>query len=255
MGWLRPAADMLENLLGVRMARKGNVWTLTEPEQLSRFLKVFDVDCVFDVGANEGQYALRLRKLGYRGQIISFEPNPDLAEGLNGLCSRDPKWCFEPVALDRVERVAEFRVTTEPELASLLGPSELGADKFGHRADVVRKVTVQTRTLGKLFPALKERFGFKRPFLKMDTQGHDLAVAEGAGEFLAQFVGLQSELALSQLYAESASYSRAIEFYRSRGFDLTWLIPNNAGGFPDLHEVDCLMYNTLIPEPAGIREE
>lgn len=249
MGWMRRTADVLSDALGVRMARKGNVWTLVEPELLSRFLEAFAVDCVFDVGANEGQYALRLRKMGYRGQIISFEPNPQLEATLTRLSSRDPKWCFEPLALDKVERDAEFNVMGESQLSSLLSPSHVGSDQFGQAIGVARKVTVRTQTLATLFPRLQERFGFQRPFLKMDTQGHDLAVAEGAGDLLARFVGLQSELAFSQLYDDSANYARALDFYKSKGFALSGLIPNNAGAFPDLLEADCLMYNTAIPRP------
>jgi FkbM family methyltransferase len=34
----------------------------------------YGINKVFDVGANVGQYAERKISLGYRGQIISFEP-------------------------------------------------------------------------------------------------------------------------------------------------------------------------------------
>jgi FkbM family methyltransferase len=251
MGWMRQAADVLEDLLGISIARKGNAWTLIEPEQLSRFLGAFAVDCVFDVGANVGQYARRLRKIGYSGRIISFEPNPQCFETLNLLSSRDARWDFEPIALDSVERIAEFNVMGESQLSSLLNPTRDGLDRYGQAIGVAERVTVKTQTLATLFPALQERFGFERPFLKMDTQGHDLAVAEGAGDILARFVGLQSELALSPLYEDSANYARAIDFYRSKGFALSGLIPNNEGNFPDLLETDCLMYNPLFLRRDG----
>jgi FkbM family methyltransferase len=247
MSWMRGPADALCDIFGIRMARKGNVWTLVEPEQLSRFLDAFKVDCVFDVGANEGQYALRLRKIGYAGRIISFEPNPHLAGTLERLTAKDPLWSFEPVALDSEERDAEFNIISESQLSSLNSPSKAGTEVFEHYIDVLEKVTVQTRTLAAMFPELRQRYGFTRPFLKMDTQGHDLAVAQGAGDLLGQFVGLQSELAFTRLYDDSASYAQALEFYRSKSFALSGLFPNNEGLFPDLLEMDCLMYNTRLP--------
>jgi hypothetical protein len=51
-------------------------WKLMELETLSRFLSDFRVDYVVDVAANTGQYGARPRQIGYRGLIVSFEPNP-----------------------------------------------------------------------------------------------------------------------------------------------------------------------------------
>ncbi|MFW9881738.1 MAG: FkbM family methyltransferase, partial [Candidatus Thorarchaeota archaeon] len=41
---------------------------------LLRLLKVHNIDLVFDVGANAGQYANMLFQMGYNGKVISFEP-------------------------------------------------------------------------------------------------------------------------------------------------------------------------------------
>jgi hypothetical protein len=42
---------------------------------LKQVLDKGEVNCVLDVGANRGQFASILRKIGYGGQIISFEPS------------------------------------------------------------------------------------------------------------------------------------------------------------------------------------
>jgi hypothetical protein len=76
----------------------------------------------------------------------------------------------------------------------------------------------------------------------MDTQGHDVSVAVGAGDRLSDFVGLQSELAIQRLYEDVPSYEEALEFYRGRGFELSALVPNNLGHFPRLLEIDCIMF-------------
>jgi hypothetical protein len=65
-------------------------------------------------------------------------------------------------------------------------------------------------------------------------------------------VGLQSELALTTLYQGSKNYHEALQFYQGLGFRLTALIPNNAGVFPDLNEVDCLMYNAQLPRASEV---
>jgi len=102
--------------------------------------------------------------------------------------------------------------------------------------------TIPVKDLDRAVKWYQDKLGFKRPFLKMDTQGHDVTVARGAGDQLGQFVGLQSELAVKRLYEDSPSFEEALEFYRARGFELSALVPNNFGHFPRLLEIDCIMY-------------
>jgi hypothetical protein len=69
-----------------------------------------------------------------------------------------------------------------------------------------------------------------------------VAVAEGAGSALRDFVGLQSELAIKRIYDGAPSHDEALHFYRTRGFELSAFVPNNGGHFPRLIEIDCIMY-------------
>jgi len=54
-------------------------------------------------------------------------------------------------------------------------------------------------------------------------------------------VGLQSELAIKKIYESSVDFRDALTFYQSLGFELSALVPNNAGYFPVLIEIDCIM--------------
>ena len=66
------------------------------PNSLDRHLKQLltklDADCVLDVGANCGEFALLLRKIGFQGWILSFEPNPAHAPALESHSAGDGKW-------------------------------------------------------------------------------------------------------------------------------------------------------------------
>jgi hypothetical protein len=63
--------------------------------QFGRFataLKVFEIDCILDVGANEGQFGESLRASGYTGDIVSFEPLNSAHINLLKRSKPDPHW-------------------------------------------------------------------------------------------------------------------------------------------------------------------
>jgi FkbM family methyltransferase len=216
-----------------------------EIAHLRKLFAHLEVDCVFDVGANRGQYARMLRHgVGFAGPIISFEPLPDLVEEMRAAGSGDAAWHVEALALDREAGPASFNVMRGNQFSSLRAPEANLPDAVVGLNRVVRQVDVMRATLREELPRWRDRLGFKRPFLKLDTQGNDLAVVEGAGDAIAHFVGLQSELAFRSLYAGSASAFEAISAYRALGFELSALVPNNAGHFPLLVEMDCIMFRT-----------
>jgi FkbM family methyltransferase len=246
--WQKRIVQRVAGAFGITVARKGNAWSLIESEQLERFFDYFGVDCVFDVGANIGQYGERLRALGYRGQIISFEPNPAATETLRRIARRDGRWHVEEVALGSEERDTVFNVTRISEFSSVLEPDHTHTGDFSKMNVVVDRITVHVATLSGCFARLQRTFGFSRPFLKLDTQGHDLAVARGAGSLISGFIGLQSELAFTMLYAGATDYRDTLNYYKQNGFRLCALVPNTAGHFPNLHEMDCIMYNIRYHE-------
>jgi len=236
----------LINRFGIRMIQDEAAWELIEAKYLSPFLRAFKIDCVFDVGANLGEYAIRLRKIGFKGRILSFEPNPDAVAVLNALASHDPRWSVIPLALDSMKRSVEFNVMKGPAFSSLHDPDHTKTMRFSQLNAINHRIQITTATLDDLLPSLQSEYRFSRPFLKVDTQANDLAVVQGAGSRIDQFVGLQSELSFVSLYRNSPLAREALEFYESLGFRLTALVPNTNGHFPYLYEMDCIMHNSLF---------
>jgi hypothetical protein len=115
----------------------------------------------------------------------------------------------------------------------------VGAFKDKNR--VVEKISVSTESLSAAFHRLQRKYGFMRPFLKLGTQGFDVEVLKSGLDVVQTFVGLQSELAVKKIYDRSVDFREAISFYESLGFELSAFVPNNAGHFPALIEVDCVM--------------
>ena len=90
------ARHFLRRTFSIEVVRKGSGWSLIEQEQLERFFEKFEVDCVFDVGANVGQYAERIFSTHYPGVVVSFEPNPDAIAVLERKAAANPRWRVFP---------------------------------------------------------------------------------------------------------------------------------------------------------------
>jgi len=164
------------------------------------------------------------------------------------MSKNDPKWIVKELALSDTQGEVQFNIMTDSQFSSLSKPSTREVDFLSNENRVMQVITTKTDCLSNVYSQLKDQLGFERPYLKMDTQGNDFLVAQGAGDTLREFVGLQSELSILKLYEKTIDYQALIEFYRSKGFELTALIPNNSGFFPRLVEMDCIMHNKGVFE-------
>ena len=238
-----PLRLMLRKLKYLRVIDERDLYLLHEQSHLRRLFELLNIDCVFDVGANTGQYAKMIRKnVGYRGPIISFEPNPAVARILRENARGDNDWFVEEVALGASVGQAVFYVTAADQMSSLRQPQTSETDLFKAHTAVMQTIQVNVSTLEIELAKFQKTLRFRRPFLKLDSQGNDFDIAAGASASLNEFVGLQSELAIKRIYANAPSYDEALKFYQDNGFILSAFVPNNEGHFPYLIETDCIMF-------------
>jgi FkbM family methyltransferase len=229
-------------LKSLRVTDRRYLYKYCEQDHLRRLLHHYEIDCVFDIGANNGQYAKMLRKdARYTGLILSFEPNPVAAEKARHLAANDPLWHVEQIAISASDGLQSFHIMADSQFSSLSTPRHDETDLFSDWNKVTETIDVKTETVTTAYHRLQAKYGFKRPFLKMDTQGYDVEIVSHAGPALSEFLGLQSELAVKKLYKNSMDFKKAIEVYESLGFELSAFVPNNGGHFPELLETDCIM--------------
>ena len=165
----RSLASAFQKLLSLRVVDARRLHLIPEQAHLQRLLRHFDVDCVFDVGANTGQYATMLRrKAGFGGRIISFEPIPEAADAVRKKAKADPLWTLEEMALADTSESRLFHVMAGSEFSSLSAPRNDEVGRFSAMNRPVRSIMVRAETLANAFPRLQAKYGFKRPFLKMD---------------------------------------------------------------------------------------
>lgn len=241
--------ELGDRWLALRLSVRGRVHQYPEIFQLRKFLRHFAVDCVIDVGANAGQYATMLRRdVGFTGTILSFEPNPEVYAVLARRAASDPRWHCHHMALSDRDGTASFNIMSADQFSSL-NPPDAGQDAvFAVRNRVARTVEVETRRLESLWPELVARHSLARPFLKMDTQGHDHAVCAGAGGVLPLMAGIQTELAVRPIYAGARRYDEMIALLADAGFSPSAFFANNKGHFPLLVEMDGLFVRDDLVE-------
>ena len=205
-------------------------------------LEDYAVNLVLDVGANEGQFALNLRNLGYEGKIMSFEPLSTVFQILSRRAVKDPNWNTYNLALGKQSGKQKIQVSDSSVFSSFLKSNSWCEQRFGKESVGSKEETVTIRRLEEVLNETIESLDEARIFLKMDTQGYDLEVFAGLGHLLKTVVALQSEVSVIPIYENMPHLTESISCFEKAGFDL-------AGMYPVVDEIstlrvvefDCLM--------------
>lgn len=181
------------------------------------------IDLVLDVGANDGGYGRMLREGGYRGDILSFEP---LSSAHGALCKRvasDGRWHVAPrMALGQEDSTVVINVAGNSTSSSILPMRDVHVNAApGSRYLGTEQVPLQR--LDGLSHACLD-WG-RSVFLKIDTQGYEMAVLRGAGRLIERIKGVQVELSLIPLYEGQPTYREVIGFLEHSGFSIWNLCP------------------------------
>jgi FkbM family methyltransferase len=191
--------------------------------RLAAVLERFSVSCVLDVGANVGQYAERLREWGYRGRIVSFEPLADAHAELVRRAAADPRWQVAPrTAIGERDGEVEIEVSAEPDMSSILPQSALLRAVVPSGA-VVGREHVPIARLDRIAAAWLQEG--EEVLLKIDTQGYERRVLEGARDLLARLRGIQLEMSLVPCYEGEPGFRDLLDHLEAAGFELYLLLP------------------------------
>lgn len=196
-----------------------------------------------DVGANQGQFSADIRSGGYKGNIVSFEPLSKAHSELLQASDGDSKWDIYPrCALGDHDGEVEINIAGNSVSSSLLPMLDSHLSAAPHTA-YIGKERVSLLTLDSIAPEYVAKF--KHPFLKMDTQGFEWQVLNGAQHVLSNMHGVLLELSLIPLYEGQHLWQEMIGRLEQEGFTLWALQP----GFTDplngrTLQVDGIFYRT-----------
>jgi FkbM family methyltransferase len=179
---------------------------------LRRFFSTHPIDLVIDAGANIGQFGQLIRRKGYRGRILSFEPVGFVYQNLIRATERDALWQAKNVALGSETGEAKINVTANHTLSSLLKPAEMYR-QFDPSTEV-RTEVIRVETLDHVLAQDPAR----SILLKADVQGFEKQVLEGARKTLERSHAVYLELPVEHLYEGGWTFPEAISYMDHLGF-------------------------------------
>ncbi len=219
---IKKTIKKLSRSLGVDLKRY-NVQT-SEAAKMQRLLAYHNIDLVFDVGANIGQYAKLLRELGYSGRIVSFEPLSSAYSQLKAVSEKDPLWEIAPqTAIGNQEGEIVINIAGNSYSSSALPMLDAHLESAPESA----YSGSETVKLSRLDTLAKDyiKSETKSIFLKIDVQGLEKQVLEGATAILPLVKGIKLELSLVPLYEGQVLFKEMIDIVEKLGYELYGIEP------------------------------
>jgi FkbM family methyltransferase len=212
-------------------------------ERRRKLLASLDVDLLLDVGANVGQYAQGMRKLGYVGPIVSFEPMRAALVDLRAAAVADSNWRVVSSGISDHRGSALLNVAKNSISSSLLPMEELH-ERVAPSSAYIASEEITITTLDEAMESLES--DASRLWLKIDVQGLEDKVLDGARSTLDRVVCIQLELSLTPLYAGQTTYLPLLTRLRDLGFELAGVEP----GFVNITNGRLLQMDGLLVRHA-----
>lgn len=193
----------MENPLFLRTVLKNTIkkllpFPVTQNQRYDRQTKAVirrvckpDSNCI-DIGAHKGEVLELMMKAAFRGRHFAFEPIPHLYRGLKAKYASED--CIvSDMALSNSKGTASFNyVVSNPSYSGLI------KRKYDRKDEQDEIIHVETDLLDAVIPS-----DLKVDFVKIDVEGGELLVLEGARQLLARcrpFVIFEHGLGASDYY-------------------------------------------------------
>jgi FkbM family methyltransferase len=180
---------------------------------------------VVDVGCRWG-YSPVWTELGDRCVLIGFDPDADECARLQALAGPQSSARFVPVALGPEAGLATLYMTKDPGGYSVL-PSSADAVEHHpglHGGRVEQTMVISVTTLDEW---CREEGVPRVDVIKLDTQGSELGILQGAANALAGVRAIEVEVQFNELYEGVPLFGDVDRFLRAHGFML-WRLKNLA---------------------------
>jgi FkbM family methyltransferase len=180
---------------------------------------------VLDIGANEGQFVHMLRKVGYVGGAVSFEPQPHPFAVLSRACAADPAWECHNLGIGDTPGQLEMHVSGFSPSSSFLPIGKQHLELMPNTAEV-GAITADVVRLDDWLSAHGKSPGGP-VFLKIDVQGFETSVIRGGPRTVAAADGALVELNFADLFDGQSKYYEVMALLQEAGLQFFGLFDPN----------------------------
>ena len=214
--------------------------------QLIAAMNKVKTNIVLDIGANIGQFASEIRRKGYEGKIVSFEPVEYARKKLVKSSSKDPNWIVhEKTAIGNTNGFIDINISKNSVSSSILNMLDAHSDAETNSIYIGKEKT-PISTLDSVANIYLDELS--NCFLKVDTQGYEWQVLDGASSILKKSKGIICELSLVSLYDNQHLWIDIIQRLEKEGFILWSLIK----GFTDKRDGRSLQVDGVFLKKSEI---
>lgn len=202
-------------------------------------LRKLEIGIAIDGGANQGQWAKRLRKSLPFIEINSFEPVSGQFKILQSNSRSDSNWRVFHAALGSVEGSENINLASNNSMsASLRNPTQ----HLQAHPNVLFNGTeiIEVKRL--------DSFNFGNPedllFLKLDVQGFEIDVLKGSEKTLERVAVIEVETSYRQMYEGEMNHTNLVSWLESRGFEVFTISQPSFDRNGRIGYLDCLLVNS-----------
>ncbi|MFK8184198.1 MAG: FkbM family methyltransferase [Phormidesmis sp.] len=187
---------------------------LETKKQKTKWLENLNIKTVIDIGANDGDFAVRINEICPNAAIYSFEPLGDCYQQLLTRTQHISRFEAFNSALGEKEEILKFFRNDFTPSSSFLEMDDLHKQSFTQTQNS-RAVDIHVKRLD----SFKDKIALEKPvLLKIDVQGYEEKVIKGGLEVLREADILIVEASMVKLYKEQMLFDDMYKLLTGLGF-------------------------------------